>query len=71
MDWSELRQKSPVELHRLLNEKREQLRDRRFKVAQGQQKDVREIRELKQDIARLMTKMNEAPVTSPTPVATK
>ncbi len=59
MDWNELNQKSPTELQRLLQEKRELLRDRRFKVAQGQHKDVREIRELKRDIARLMTKLNQ------------
>lgn len=59
MDFKELKQKSAVELQRLLQEKREQLRDRRFKVAQGQHKDVRELRELKHDIARLMTKVND------------
>lgn len=59
MDFKELRQKSPVELQRLLQEKRDLLRDRRFKVAQGQHKDVRELRELKQDIARLLTKMKQ------------
>jgi ribosomal protein L29 len=59
MDYKEINQKSPVELQRLLQEKRENLRDRRFKVAQGQQKDVREIRELKHDIARIMTKIGQ------------
>lgn len=70
MDWSELRQKSPVELQRLLNEKRDLLRDRRFKVAQGQHKDVRELRELKRDIARLLTKLSQpspAPTSPTTP----
>jgi ribosomal protein L29 len=57
MDWSELKLKSSTELQRLLQEKRELLRDRRFKVAQGQHKDVRELRELKHDIARLLTKI--------------
>lgn len=59
MDWNELNQKSPNELQRLLQEKRATLRDRRFKVAQGQHKDVREVRELKRDIARLMTKLHQ------------
>ena len=72
MDFKELKQKSPVELQRLLQEKREQLRDRRFKVAQGQQKDVRELRELKHDIARLLTKVNgpKDVSSSPTPPTT-
>lgn len=59
MDWSELNMKSPTELQRLLQEKRATLRDRRFKVAQGQHKDVREVRELKRDIARLLTKLSQ------------
>lgn len=59
MDWNELKLKSPTELQRLLQEKRELLRDRRFKVAQGQHKDVRELRELKQDIARILTKVTK------------
>lgn len=67
MDFKELRQKSPVELQRLLQEKRDQLRDRRFKVAQGQHKDVRELRELKHDIARLLTKMKQPAGTAPAP----
>lgn len=74
MDFNELKQKSPVELQRLLQAKREQLRDRRFKVAQGQHKDVRELRELKHDIARLLTKVNgakTAPVSTTTPPTTK
>lgn len=61
MDWSELKQKSPTELQRLLQEKRELLRDRRFKVAQGQHRDVRELRELKRDIARVLTKLRTTP----------
>ncbi len=58
MDFKELRLKSPTEIQRLIQEKRDQLRDRRFKVAQGQHKDVRELRELKHDIARLLTKVH-------------
>lgn len=67
MDFTELKQKSAVELQRLLQEKRELLRDRRFKVAQGQHKDVRELRELKHDIARLMTKVNDSKNVSTSP----
>lgn len=66
MDWSEIKQKSAAELERLLQETREHLRDRRFKVAQGQQKDVREIRELKKSVARLLTRIRQAPTKKPT-----
>jgi ribosomal protein L29 len=67
MEWSELKQKSPTELQRLLQEKRDLLRDRRFKVAEGQHQDVRELRELKRDIARLMTKLRQP---TPAPAST-
>ncbi|MEK7637006.1 MAG: 50S ribosomal protein L29 [Patescibacteria group bacterium] len=66
MDWSELEQKSPTELQRLLQEKRELLRDRRFKVALGQHQDVRELRELKRDIARVLTKLQTRTASPPT-----
>ncbi len=55
MDTPNLSHKSPIELQRELARLREQLRDRRFKVAQGQHPDVRELRELKRAIARLLT----------------
>ncbi len=64
MDWKEITQKSKTELDRLLQEKNQQLRDRRFKVAQGQHKDVREIREIKRDIARLLTKRTQDGITA-------
>jgi len=59
MKFSELKNKSSVELNRELTQLRANLRDRRFKVAQGQHKDVREIRELKTDIARILTRLQE------------
>lgn len=55
MKFSEIKNKSAAELNRELTQLRAHLRDRRFKVAQGQHKDVREIRELKTDIARILT----------------
>ena len=69
MTTAELKQKSETELRRLLQEKREDLRDRRFRVAQGQHKDVREIRELKHDVARLLTMLAQ-PTPKDTPTAT-
>lgn len=66
MTIAEIKQKSVTELNRLLQEKREALRDRRFRVAQGQHKDVREIRELKRDIARLLTYLRKPQPTQPT-----
>jgi ribosomal protein L29 len=60
MDWKELINKSRPELERLLAAQRERLRDLRFKVAQSQHKDVRDLRAVKKDIARLLTKIKQS-----------
>lgn len=60
MKYSELQHKSSTELQRQLAQLREQLRDRRFKVAEGQHKDVREIREIKRNIAQILTKIRQS-----------
>lgn len=62
MDFTELQHKSEPELQRLLASLRDQLRDRRFKVAAGQHKDVRDLRSLKRDIARLLTRLHQLTV---------
>jgi len=59
MKIKELRQKSDVELKRMLPELREKLRDMRFKAAQRQLKKVREIRQTKRMIARILTLLHE------------
>ena len=55
MTIKELKPKSKAELTHLLSTEREKLRDLRFKVAQGQLKDVREVREARHTVARIMT----------------
>ena len=57
MEWNEIKVASPNELTRRLQSLREQLRDIRFKVSQGSHKDVRDIRETKLAIARILTRM--------------
>jgi len=59
MKTGELRQKSKEELQRFLQEKREKLRILRFDLASGKVKNVREIREIKKDIARIITLLKE------------
>lgn len=54
MDIKELRQKSPVELKRILDAEREKIRDLRFKIASKQIKNVREIREAKKTVSRIL-----------------
>ena len=55
MKIGELRQKSKPELQKLLTELRERLRQLRFDLAAGKVKNVREIRQIKKDIARILT----------------
>ncbi len=55
MKISEIRQKSKKELESMLPERREHLRSMRFDLASGKVKNVREIRELKKEIARILT----------------
>lgn len=58
MEFKELKIKKESELHRLLSESREKLRDLRFKDANKQLKDVREIRVIKKIIAKVLTLLN-------------
>lgn len=55
MEFKEIKTKSESELHRLLAEYRDKLREARFKDASRQLKDVREIREIKKVIAQVLT----------------
>ena len=55
MDFKELTQKNKEQLMELLLKQREQLRLMRFKVAQRQLKKVHEIKQVKKDIARILT----------------
>jgi large subunit ribosomal protein L29 len=55
MKITELRQKSKTELEKILAESREKLRQLRFDLASGKVKNVREIRKIKKDIARILT----------------
>lgn len=55
----ELKAKAPADLSKLLAESQEKLRDLRFKDSNKQLKNVRAIRVLKQDIARINTLLNK------------
>ncbi len=55
MKIGELRQKSEAELKQLLLDNKEKLRQLRFDLSSGKVKNVREIRELRKDIARILT----------------
>jgi large subunit ribosomal protein L29 len=59
MILKELKTKTEAELQKLLIEFRDKLRDFRFKDANKQLKDVREIRVIKKTIARVLTLLNK------------
>jgi len=55
MELNELRQKSKTELQKMLQDSRERLRQLRFDLAAGKVKNVREVRKIKKEIARILT----------------
>lgn len=59
MEMKELTTKTSAELTKLLAESQEKLRDLRFKDSNKQLKNIRSIRVLKQDIARINTLLNK------------
>ncbi len=59
-EFKELRLKGSIELQKMLASMREQLRHTRFRVAGSQHKDVREVRELRHRIARVLTILNQS-----------
>lgn len=60
MKIAELKQKSKSELQKILQDYRERLRQLRFDLTSGKVKNVREIRMIKKDIARILTLLKSA-----------
>jgi ribosomal protein L29 len=61
MEIKDLRAKTEKELQQLLALNREKVRALRFSVSSKQLKNIREIREVKKLIARIMTVLKEGP----------
>jgi ribosomal protein L29 len=55
MDFKELQQKENAELMKLLSEKRALLRELRFKILEGQMKNVKASRTIRKEIAQIET----------------
>ena len=51
----ELREKTEIERKNLLKDKRDALRRFRFQIAHGKTKNTKEAREIRRDIARILT----------------
>jgi len=58
MELKELKKKNEKELNQLLEESRDKIRDLRFKDANKQLKNIREIRLVKKTVARILTLLN-------------
>ena len=59
MKIQELKQRPEDELKKLLQDSREKLRQLKFDLASGKVKNVREIRSIKKDIARILTSFSQ------------
>lgn len=55
MKTRELRQKSQEELEKAMQEKRNHLLSLRFDLSGGRVKNIKEIREIKKDVAKILT----------------
>jgi len=60
MKKNEIVEKSNKELNIMLAQKRDELRDLMFRVYTTGMKDVRKIRAIKKDLARILTKLNKS-----------
>jgi large subunit ribosomal protein L29 len=59
MELKELKKKTKAELQKMLIDSRDKLREMKFKDANRQLKNIREIRKLKREIARILTLLNQ------------
>lgn len=59
MKNSELKTKSKEELYKLLLDSSKKLQELKFNLAAGKVKNVRSVRALKKEIARILTLLNE------------
>jgi large subunit ribosomal protein L29 len=55
----ELRKKSKEEMQKILKDDREKLKQLRFDLAAGKVKNVREIRKIKKEVARILTLLKQ------------
>jgi len=59
MNFHDLSKKTEADLRVMLAERREELRELRFLIAANQLTDVRDVREAKRDIARILTRLSQ------------
>ncbi len=59
MDIRDLKSKSSKELQQMLVEKRNEIRELRFKISEKQLKDIRVIRKARETVAQILTLLNQ------------
>ena len=59
MKFTELRKKTKTELEKLCKNLRERLRALRFNLSTGKVKNVKEVRQIRKEIARILTLFRE------------
>jgi ribosomal protein L29 len=59
MEFKELKKKDTNDLHKILAESRDKIRDLRFKDANKQLKNVREIRKIRKTVSQILTLLND------------
>ena len=59
MKVEEIRKKTEKELHKILAEQRDELREVRFKVASRQLKDYKKVDKIKKNIIKILTIIKE------------
>ena len=70
MKFKELKKKTIKDLHKLLKSHREELRALRFSIGSEQEKNVRKMRDVKKDVAKILTILNNNQETG-NPTSTK
>ena len=59
MDIRDLKSKSSKELQQMLVEKRNEIRELRFKISEKQLKDIQVIRKARETVAQILTLLNQ------------
>ncbi|HQF57091.1 MAG TPA: 50S ribosomal protein L29 [Candidatus Magasanikbacteria bacterium] len=59
MDFKDLKNKNERDLHELLSEKRNELREMKFKISGKQMKNLSEVKKNKKIVARILTLLNQ------------
>ncbi len=59
MKVSDLRKNKKKELEKMIEDKRKKLQDVRFRLSSGRVKNVKEARDLRKDIAKILTILKE------------